>query len=75
MNRIAAIACLTLTFNLGVTAAEPAGTEEQQLLSVAKEIQTQQATIAENQAKIDAKLVTVGEVVRVARIYASRAGH
>jgi hypothetical protein len=39
-----------------------------------KEIQAQQIVIAENQAKIDAKLVTLGEVIRVARIYSSRGG-
>ena len=39
-----------------------------------KEIQAQQIVIAENQAKIDAKLATLGEAIRVARIYASRGG-
>ena len=39
-----------------------------------KEIQAQQIVMAENQAKIDAKLVTLGEVIRVARIYGSRGG-
>ena len=36
------------------------------------DLTTQQATIAENQAKIDAKLATITENVRQARIYASR---
>ncbi|MFL6539142.1 MAG: hypothetical protein ACJ8HU_00100 [Chthoniobacterales bacterium] len=40
-----------------------------------KEIQTQQAQIADNQTKIEQKLVTVTEAVRVARIFASRGGH
>jgi hypothetical protein len=39
-----------------------------------KEIHAQQIVIAENQAKIDAKLATLGEVIRVARIYGSRGG-
>jgi hypothetical protein len=39
-----------------------------------KAIEAQQITIAENQAKIDAKLVTLGEAIRVARIYSSRGG-
>ncbi len=75
MNRIAAFTCLTITLIGGVKAAEPANPHEQQLLAVIKEIQAQQTAIAENQAKIEAKLVTVGEAVRIARIYSSRGGH
>ncbi len=48
--------------------------QEQQVLAVAKEVQTQQITIAENQGKIDAKLATIAEYLRVARIYSSRGG-
>jgi hypothetical protein len=57
-------------------AVEPVPTEaeRQQVLAVIKEIQTQQATIAENQAKIDEKLAAVAEAIRVARIYSSRGG-
>ena len=46
----------------------------QQVLAVAKEVQAQQVAIAENQAKIDAKLATIAESVRVARIFATRGG-
>ena len=35
-------------------------------------LQQQQKTIADNQAQMDAKLATITENVRVARIYASR---
>ena len=45
-----------------------------QLEAVMKEVQAQQLQIAENQDKIDAKLATVTEAVRVARIYSSRGG-
>jgi len=38
------------------------------------DVTTQQATIADNQAKIDAKIAKVAENVRLARIYAGRAG-
>ena len=57
-------------------AVEPVPTEaeQQQILAVIKEIQTQQATIAENRAKIDEKLAAVAEAIRVARIYSSRGG-
>ena len=75
MNRIAALICLTITLLGGVNAAEPVSSQEQQLLVAIKEIRAQQAAIAENQAKIDAKLVIVGEAVRIARIYSSRGGH
>ena len=66
------LACMFLG---DVDAADPATALDQQVAAVIKEIQAQQATIAENQAKIDAKLVTVSEAVRIARIYSSRGGH
>ena len=44
------------------------------MLAALKELQTQQAAIAENQAKIDAKLATLAEALRLARIYSSRGG-
>ncbi|HXY60965.1 MAG TPA: hypothetical protein VEH26_05130 [Chthoniobacterales bacterium] len=42
------------------------------LLALIKEVQTQQAQMAENQAKIEEKLAAVSESVRTARIYAKR---
>lgn len=48
--------------------------DEQQLLDLAKEVQSQQAQMAENQAKIEAKLAEVAEAIRIARIYSSRGG-
>jgi hypothetical protein len=48
--------------------------QDQQVLAVAKEVQTQQIAIAENQGKIDAKLATIAEYLRVARIWAGRGG-
>jgi hypothetical protein len=48
---------------------------DQQLLAFVKEIQSQQAQITENQAKIEEKLASIAEAVRVARIYSSRSGH
>jgi hypothetical protein len=38
------------------------------------EVTTQQATIAENQAKIDAKLAVIADSIRLARIYVGRGG-
>ena len=50
----------------------PPNPDGQQLLALLKEVQAQQAQIAANQTKIDAKLAEVTETVRVARIYSSR---
>jgi hypothetical protein len=75
MNRTAALTCLTITLIGALNAAEPASPQEQQLLSVIREIQAQQTAIAENQAKIDAKLAIVGEAIRLARIFSSRSGN
>ena len=46
--------------------------QEQRLLALIKEVQTQQAQMAENQKKIETKLAEIGETVRVARIFAGR---
>jgi hypothetical protein len=59
------------------TAAEPSKEserEQQQVAALAKEVQAQQVALAENQTKIDAKIVTVAEAIRLAKIYASRGG-
>lgn len=39
-----------------------------------QEVQTQQATLIENQKQIDAKLADIGEALRVARIFVKRGG-
>ena len=46
--------------------------QEQKLLALIKEVQTQQAQVADNQKKIETKLAEIGETVRVARIFAGR---
>jgi hypothetical protein len=46
--------------------------EQQQVVALAKEVQGQQTAIAENQAKIDAKMVAIAEALRQARIYSTR---
>lgn len=75
MNRTAVIAALSLLCACSVHAAESPGAQDQQLLALVKEIQTQQTKMAENQAALEKKLATVAEAVRLARIYAGRAGH
>ena len=67
----------SLSLLVAAPAAEaPTASEQQvdQVLAVAKEVQLQQIAIAENQAKIDAKLAAIAENIRVARIYATRTG-
>jgi len=72
---------LTAVFSLALLVAAPAAeapdaTQQQiqQVLAVAKEVRSQQAAIAGNLEKIDAKLATIAESLRQARIYSSRSG-
>jgi len=58
-----------MSFSAGQT---PDANLEQKLLALIKEVQTQQAQLAENQAKIEEKLAEVAEAVRTARIYSKR---
>ena len=75
---LTAFCSLTLLVALSVApAAEaPSASQQQveQVLALAKEVQLQQVAIADNQAKIDAKLATIAESIRVARIFATRTG-
>jgi hypothetical protein len=45
-----------------------------ELAALIKDVRAQQAAMAANQAKIDEKLATLTETIRVARIYSSRGG-
>jgi hypothetical protein len=74
MNRIS----LSLLLAAGLLAMSssvaqtPESNLEARLLALIKEVQTQQAQMAENQKQIETKLADIGETVRVARIYAGR---
>ncbi len=46
--------------------------EEINLVQLLNDVTAQQATIVDNQAKIDTKVASIGENVRLARIYAGR---
>ena len=74
MTRISIAILLSLTLLLFSSGAAqtPETRQEEQLLALIKELQTQQAQIADNQAKIDSKLAEVAETIRVARIYSKR---
>ncbi len=69
------IAIPLLVIVINAAAAEPPKDlerEQQQVAALAKEVQAQQATIADNQAKIDAKMTAIAEALRQARIYSTR---
>ena len=67
----AILACHASTHGQAVPATAQ---QDQQIMAIAKELQAQQALIAENHAKIEAKLAAIAEAIRVARIYTSRSG-
>ena len=60
---------LVMSFSAAQT---PDANQEQKLLALIKEVQAQQAQLAENQAKIEEKLADVAETIRTARIYTKR---
>ena len=62
-------ALATIPFGLAQTQD---ANQEQKLLALIKDVQAQQVQLAENQAKIEAKLNDVTEIVRTARIYTKR---
>ena len=47
---------------------------QEELASLIREVRAQQAAIAANQIKINEKLATLAETIRLARIYSSRGG-
>jgi hypothetical protein len=74
MNRISLFLLLVIGL-IGVSstvAQAPDTNQEARLLALIREVQTQQAQLAENQAKIEEKLATVSETIRTARIYGKR---
>jgi hypothetical protein len=76
MKRINLIAFITLVLLLmkPAVAQTPGPKETDELNALIGEIQVQQKEIAENQTKIDEKLVTLGDTIREARIFSSRTG-
>ena len=68
-----ALALVTLTMTSG-SGQTPGTREDEQLLALINEVQSQQVRITETQGKIDAKMTEVMEAIRVARIFAGRGG-
>lgn len=48
--------------------------EDPALTALLTDVVAQQAVVADNQTKIDAKLATISETLRLARIYVGRGG-
>jgi type II secretory pathway component PulM len=73
MKQLATIAVVLLLGVLPFRAAnQPPSKDDQELASLLKELQVQNAAMAQNQAAIEAKLATVAEAIRQARVLASR---
>jgi predicted ATP-grasp superfamily ATP-dependent carboligase len=72
MNRVFLLLLSALVLVSSSFGQTPDPNQEARLLALVKEVQIQQAQLAENQAKIEAKLATVTETVRTARIYTKR---
>ncbi|HEV8423367.1 MAG TPA: hypothetical protein VGQ40_08475 [Chthoniobacterales bacterium] len=66
---------VVLASSIGAQGPAPITSDQQHLDALLQQVQAQQRQIAENQANIDAKLASLAEAIRVARIYASRGGH
>ena len=67
--------CAVITLASSAPAQAPQQISAQaELAALIKEVRAQQVAMAANQAKIDEKLATLAESIRVARIFSSRGG-
>ena len=73
MKKLTLLGMLAL-FATSLGAQSNAPDDPKRVEALLKEVQAQQIVIAENQTKIDAKLIALAEAIRVARIYGSRGG-
>lgn len=73
MKKLTLLGALVLLAT-SIGAQSPASPDQKELEALFQVVQDQQIQIAENQAKIDAKLALLGEAIRVARIFSSRGG-
>jgi hypothetical protein len=75
MKHLVAIILLVVALLMAPVGAQtPIPKEVDELNALIKEVQAQQAEIAENQVKIDEKLATLAETIREARLFSSRGG-
>lgn len=67
--------CAIITLASSAPAQAPSQSPGQaELAALIKEVRAQQVAMAANQAKINEKLATLTETIRVARIFSSRGG-
>lgn len=67
--------CAIITLGSSAPAQAPQQTSATaELAALIKQVRAQQAAMAANQVKIDEKLATLAETIRVARIFSSRGG-
>jgi len=74
MKKFMLLLCFALFAASSGAQSPPKPDEHHRVQALMKEVQAQQIRLADNQAKIDEKLLTLGEAIRVAKIYASRGG-
>lgn len=74
MKRNCAAILLMLAAALPLSAQAPDTRDQQQLMALVRELQGQQAQITDNQTKIEAKMAELTETMRVARLFAGKAG-
>lgn len=72
MNRLFLLLMPALLVVSASFAQTPAANDEAKLLALVREVQTQQAQLADNQAKIEEKLNAVADIVKDARLYSKR---
>jgi hypothetical protein len=69
-----AFCALIMLVSAAPAQSPPRNAAQEELAALIKEVRAQQAAVAANQAKINEKLATLAETIRIARIYSSRGG-
>ena len=69
-----AVAAAILAVAAPSNSSGQAGADDAALSAVIDELSAQQLALVDNQAKIDARLATIGEDLRLARIFVARGG-
>lgn len=73
-NLIAVLSFLALIAVSATRGQAPDAKDVQKVLGLVQELKVRQVQIADNQAKIDAKLIDLEQSVRTARIFVGRTG-
>ena len=74
MKRHCAVILLTVAAALPLSAQAPDTRDQQQVIDLVRQLQSQQTQMIDNQTKIETKMADLAEAIRVARIFAGRAG-